>query len=77
VCAWSARYYASSERLTAFLQTVTAQLISCCRAHICAAGKLWDQDRPVLVAKLGAAVELRGAYVDAFRCIEKLLDFFK
>ena len=61
------RYYALPERLTAFLQTVTAQLITCCRSFLGAAGKLWDQDNPALIAKLGAAVGLRDAYLDAYR----------
>lgn len=61
------RYYALPERLTAFLQSVTQQLIDCCRGFMGAAGKLWDQDKPALIAKLGAAVGLRDAYLDAYR----------
>jgi hypothetical protein len=38
-----ASYYGVSERLTAFLQTMTPRMISCCRASICSAGKLWDK----------------------------------
>lgn len=67
------RYYASSEHLTAFLQTVTAQLIECCRGHLGAAGKLWDQDKPALIANLGAAVDLRGAYIDAYRQVCRVM----
>lgn len=67
------RYYAAPERLTAFLQSVTAQLIGCCRGFLSAAGKLWDQDKPSLIANLTAAVHLRDAYVEAYRCRTPLM----
>ena len=47
-------------------------MIVCCRLAIRPAGRLWDQNadakRPALIANLGAAVTLRDAYLDVFRC---------
>ena len=55
------------DQLAAFLQTITSQLISSCRACISAPGKIWDQPKPPLIANLEATVALRDTYVASFR----------
>ena len=66
------RFYTAPEPLTNFLQSITMQLISSCRARISAPGKIWDQHKPPLISNLCAAVNLRDAYLSSFRCSQVL-----
>lgn len=47
-----ARYYSTPERMTILFKKMTNQMIQKCKEHITASGKLWDQDKPTLVANM-------------------------
>ncbi len=53
-----ARFYGTPARLGTLLSKVTNQMIRCCKDHILAPGKVWDQDRPTLIANM----RVRGAW---------------
>lgn len=56
------RHYAQHASLAAFLRRIANQLIKRSRLHILAGGKLWEQDRPALIAALGDACRLHAAF---------------
>ena len=62
------RYYADPGRLAALLARVAAQMERGSRAHILAAGRVWDRQRPALVADLDLAVALNEAFHAQFKC---------
>ena len=62
-----ARYYNTSERMTILFQKVTNQMVRNCKEHILLPGKLWDQDKLVLLGNLTAAVHLNEAYQEQYR----------
>ncbi len=62
-----ARYYNTSERMTVLFQKVTNQMVRNCKEHVLAPGKLWDQDKLVLLDNLTAAVRLNEAYQEQYR----------
>jgi len=62
-----ARYYNTSERMTVLFQKVTNQMVRNCKEHVLAPGKLWDQDKLVLLENLTAAVHLNEAYQEQYR----------
>lgn len=62
-----ARYYNTSERMTALFVKITNQMITCCKNYIKKDGELWEQDRSTLIEKLQACLALKKAYQDAFR----------
>ena len=62
-----ARYYNTSERMTALFVKVTNQMITCCRNYILQDGKLWEQDRTRLIAKLKACIDLSESYQYYYR----------
>ena len=62
-----ARYYNTSERMTVLFQKVTNQMVRNCKEQILAPGKLWDQDKVVLLDNLTAAVHLNEAYQEQYR----------
>lgn len=47
-----ARYYGTPQRMTTLFSKITNQMICLCKDSILAPGKLWDQDKPTLVANL-------------------------
>ena len=47
-----ARYYSTPERMTTLFKKITNQLIKKCKEHIIEDGKLWDQDKPTLIANM-------------------------
>jgi hypothetical protein len=47
-----ARYYSTPARMTGLFSKLTNQMMRLCRASILAQGKLWDQDRGALIAKM-------------------------
>ena len=51
-----ARYYGTPERMTTLLAKISVQMIANCRAYILAPGKLYDQDKPTLLANLQVRV---------------------
>lgn len=57
-----ARYYNTSERMTALFVKITNQMIRCCYEHIEADGNIWDQTRLDLIEKLKASIDLNAAY---------------
>lgn len=62
-----ARYYNTSERMTVLFQKVTNQMVRNCKEHVLLPGKLWDQDKVVLLDNLTAAVHLNEAYQEQYR----------
>ena len=62
------RYYADPGRLAALLARVAAQMERGSRAHILAAGRVWDRQRPALVTDLDLAVALNEAFHAQFKC---------
>ena len=62
-----ARYYNTSERMTVLFQKVTNQMVRNCKEHVLLPGKLWDQDKVVLLENLTAAVRLNEAYQEQYR----------
>ncbi|KNC49484.1 dynein heavy chain 5 [Thecamonas trahens ATCC 50062] len=62
-----ARYYNTSERMTALFVKITNQMITCCKEYIRGDGEIWEQDRSTLIGKLQACLALKKAYQDAFR----------
>ena len=65
---FACRYYVAPDQFASLMQTVTIQLIIAVRAYINAPGKLWDQDKPQLIAHLCAVARLRDVFVGSFRC---------
>ena len=62
-----ARYYGTPARMTVLFSKITVQMIANCRAYILAPGKLYDQDKPTLLANLALPLELNDVYQEAFR----------
>ncbi|CAL5226046.1 g8858 [Coccomyxa viridis] len=61
------RFYAAPEQLATLMRTVTLQLIVAIRAYMNGPGRLWDQDKPLLIANLCAIARLRDVFVSSFR----------
>ena len=57
------RHYSQLDEIVRFLQRIANQLILRCKETINSDGKLWDQPKPQLVAKLRAAAHLHGAWM--------------
>ena len=49
-----ARYYGTPDRMPVLFAKISNQMIANCRAFIVAPGKLYDQDKPALLAYLQA-----------------------
>jgi dynein heavy chain len=47
-----ARYYGTPQRMTTLFSKITNQMIRLCKGSVLAPGKLWDQDKPSLVANM-------------------------
>ncbi|KAJ4458389.1 putative Dynein heavy chain 5; axonemal [Paratrimastix pyriformis] len=62
-----ARYYNTSERMTALFVKVTNQMIVCCKNYILLGAPLWEQDRNSLIAKLHSCIDLRDTYREQYR----------
>eukprot|EP00899_Mesostigma_viride_P009796 jgi/Mesvir1/18818/Mv04309-RA.2 len=62
-----ARYYNTPERMTTLFCKVTNQMITNCKAYIMGNTKLWDQDKPELLAKLEMAQKLNEAYQECYK----------
>lgn len=58
------RHYSQPAALAAFLHRIANQLIRRSREHLLVPGKLWEQDKLVLVENLQAAVRLHAAFVE-------------
>ncbi|KAJ3166591.1 Dynein heavy chain 5, axonemal [Geranomyces variabilis] len=68
------RYYNTSERMTSLFVKITNQMITSCKEYIYRDGtKLWDQDRKILVGKLGDCWRLNEAYQRVFHEIKRKL----
>lgn len=63
----SCRFYAAPEQLATLMRTVTLQLIVAIRAYMNGPGRLWDQDKPLLIANLCAIARLRDVFVSSIR----------
>ena len=63
------RYYNTSERMTALFAKVTNQMITACKAHITDHGyhKIWEQERAVVLQKMGDCVRLNQEYQSCFQ----------
>lgn len=51
-----ARYYSTPERMTTLFKKMTNQMILKCKEHIMTSGKLWDQDKVVLIERMQASL---------------------
>ncbi|KAI9220476.1 dynein heavy chain and region D6 of dynein motor-domain-containing protein [Blastocladiella britannica] len=69
------RYYNTSERMTSLFVKITNQMITGCKEYIYRDGgaKLWEQDRSVLLRKLGEAIQLNEAYQSCFHDTKRKL----
>lgn len=47
-----ARYYGTPQRMTTLFSKITNQMIRLCKDSILAPGKLWDQDKAMLIANM-------------------------
>lgn len=68
-----ARYYGTTARMTTLFSKITVQMIKNCQAHILAPGKLYDQDKPRLLANLQLPAQLNAAYQEQYRAIRDRL----
>jgi dynein heavy chain len=62
-----ARYYNTSERMTALFVKVTNQMITCCKKYITRDGNLWDQNKDELIEKFKACIDLNESYQHYYR----------
>jgi dynein heavy chain len=62
-----ARYYNTSERMTALFVKVTNQMITCCKKYITKDGNLWDQDKEELIERFKACIDLNESYQHYYR----------
>jgi dynein heavy chain len=53
-----ARYYGTRQRITTLFSKITNQMIRLCKDSILAPGKLWDQDKTVLIANMQVRMRL-------------------
>lgn len=63
----------TTARMTVMFSKITTQMINNCRAHILAPGKLYDQDKPRLIANLQLPAQLNAAYQEQYRAIKEKL----
>lgn len=47
-----ARYYSTPEHMTRLFTKLTNQMIRRCKEQITDLGKVWDQDKPVLIGNM-------------------------
>lgn len=57
------RHYSQPERMAHFLQRIASQLIARSRQALAAGGKLWEQPKPALIARLEASERLHAAFM--------------
>eukprot|EP00217_Crustomastix_stigmatica_P013603 CAMPEP_0183798542 /NCGR_PEP_ID=MMETSP0803_2-20130417/19119_1 /TAXON_ID=195967 /ORGANISM="Crustomastix stigmata, Strain CCMP3273" /LENGTH=4519 /DNA_ID=CAMNT_0026043227 /DNA_START=42 /DNA_END=13598 /DNA_ORIENTATION=- len=62
-----ARYFNTPERMTTLFVKVTNAMITNCKDHILAPGKLWEQDKPSLLKNLDVAIKLNEAYQEQYK----------
>ncbi|CAD7698753.1 unnamed protein product [Ostreobium quekettii] len=62
-----ARYYSTPERMTTLFKKMTNQMIKNCKQHIMLHGKLWDQDKPTLIANMQIAIRLNKVYQEQYQ----------
>lgn len=68
-----ARYYSTPEHMTRLFTKLTNQMIRKCKDQITLMGKLWDQDKPSLIANMQAAVNLAKVYKDHYKAAKEQL----
>ena len=68
-----ARYYSTPARMTVLFSKITSQMITNCRAFILAPGKLYDQDKLLLLTNLALPLQLNEAYQEQYRAIRERL----
>ena len=69
-----ARYYNTNERMTTLFVKITNQMITNCKAHIKAPGKLWEQEPTTLCENMESCLKLYEAYQEQYRIAkDKLL----
>ncbi len=72
-----ARYYNTSERMTALFAKITEQMIANCKMHITgeeSSDNLWETDPQELVRKLEACLKLNEAYQEQYRLTKSKLE---
>ena len=72
-----ARYYNTSERMTALFAKITEQMIANCKRHILgdeSADYLWECDPQELVRKLEGCLKLNEAYEEQYKITKAKLD---
>ena len=62
-----ARYYNTSEHMTALFIKITNQMIIRCKHYLTRDGTVWKQDKNAITAKLHTCIELNEVYQDYFR----------
>jgi len=62
-----ARYYSTSEHMSRLFTKLTNQMIRKCKEQITEPGKLWDQDKPTLLANMKMSVELAAMYREHYK----------
>ncbi|KAG2377570.1 hypothetical protein C9374_009086 [Naegleria lovaniensis] len=62
-----ARYYNTSERMTALFVKITNQMIICSKKYLMKDGRLWEQDTEKLIEKFKACIDLNEAYQHYYR----------
>ncbi len=68
-----ARYYSTPEHMTRLFTKLTNQMIRKCKEQITDMGKLWDQDKPSLIANMKASVELAKVYREHYKLAKEQL----
>ncbi|MEW5318622.1 MAG: hypothetical protein WDW38_009830 [Sanguina aurantia] len=68
-----ARYYSTPEHMTRLFTKITNQIILKCKDQITYEGKLWDQDKPKLVANMRMAVQLNAVYKEHYELAKTML----
>lgn len=68
-----ARYYSTPEHMTRLFTKLTNQMIRKCKDQITYPGKLWDQDKPTLIANMQASVNLAKVYKEHYKSAKEQL----
>jgi dynein heavy chain len=68
-----ARYYSSSRRMTTLFCKITNQMITKCKQHLTAPGRIWEQPVEPLLENLRSALRLNEAYQEQYRITKEKL----
>ncbi|GFR42148.1 hypothetical protein Agub_g3000 [Astrephomene gubernaculifera] len=68
-----ARFYSTAEHMTRLFTKITNQLVRRCKEQIMENGKIWDQDKVVLIGNMKVAVDLANVYRQQYKLAKETL----